>query len=139
MIVYIPHGIAYNLALLPLPMMLHSDVPHHPDRRPNVDAHGQAEALDRDAADPLRALRDRFVLPVGPDGAPAIYLAGQSLGLQPKAARASSMRSWRPGDAWASTPGSTPLGRGSRSPSGSGIRWPAWSAPGRRRWRSSTP
>jgi kynureninase len=48
---------------------------------------GEADALARDAADPLRGYRDRFVLPVGPDGSPAIYLAGQSLGLQPKTAR----------------------------------------------------
>ena len=47
----------------------------------------EAGALERDAADPLRGYRERFVLPVGPDGAPAIYLAGQSLGLQPKTAR----------------------------------------------------
>lgn len=52
---------------------------------------GEADALARDAADPLSALRDRFLLPDGPDGpggAPAIYLAGQSLGLQPRTARA---------------------------------------------------
>jgi kynureninase len=47
----------------------------------------EADALSRDAADPLSALRDRFLLPVGPDGSPAIYLAGQSLGLQPRTAR----------------------------------------------------
>ncbi len=41
-------------------------------------------------ADPLSAMRDRFLLPDGPDGPdgpPAIYLAGQSLGLQPRSAR----------------------------------------------------
>jgi kynureninase len=48
----------------------------------------EADALARDAADPLSAYRERFLIPVGPDGAPAIYLAGQSLGLQPKTARA---------------------------------------------------
>jgi kynureninase len=51
----------------------------------------EADALARDAADPLSALRDRFHLPDGPDGPagpPAIYLAGQSLGLQPRGARA---------------------------------------------------
>lgn len=50
----------------------------------------EADALARDAADPLSALRDRFHLPVGPSGPggpPAIYFAGQSLGLQPRAAR----------------------------------------------------
>ena len=48
---------------------------------------GEADAIARDAADPLAGYRERFLLPVGPDGAPSIYLAGQSLGLQPKAAR----------------------------------------------------
>lgn len=47
----------------------------------------EADALARDAADPLSRYRDRFLLPTGPDGSPAIYLAGQSLGLQPRAAR----------------------------------------------------
>ena len=46
------------------------------------------DAADRDAADPLSALRDRFLIPDGPDGRPAAYLAGQSLGLQPRATRA---------------------------------------------------
>jgi len=50
-------------------------------------ARDEADALARDAADRLSALRERFLLPIGPDGAPAIYLAGQSLGLQPKTAR----------------------------------------------------
>src|SRR5262245_50256256 len=40
-----------------------------------------------DAADPLRGFRDRFFLPTRPDGTPAIYVCGHSLGLQPKAAR----------------------------------------------------
>src|SRR5689334_10737855 len=47
----------------------------------------QADALARDAADPLTPLRDRFHHPIAPDGSPAIYLAGQSLGLQPRSAR----------------------------------------------------
>ena len=48
-----------------------------------------ARALD--AADPLRGFRDEFFLPDGPDGPdgnPAIYLCGNSLGLQPKGVRA---------------------------------------------------
>ena len=66
---------------------------------------GEAEALARDAADPLQVYRERFVLPVGPDGGPAIYLAGQSLGLQPKTTRAAieaELQAWgRLGvDAW---------------------------------------
>ena len=48
----------------------------------------EADALARDAADPLSEQRDRFLIPDGPDGQPATYLAGQSLGLQPRATRA---------------------------------------------------
>jgi kynureninase len=44
----------------------------------------EADALARGAADPRTALRDRFLIPEGPDGRPATYLAGQSLGLQPR-------------------------------------------------------
>src|SRR5262245_41083689 len=40
-----------------------------------------------DAADPLRRFRERFHLPPGPDGSPAIYFCGHSLGLQPRRAR----------------------------------------------------
>jgi kynureninase len=40
-----------------------------------------------DAADPLARYRDRFLIPRGPDGAEWVYLAGHSLGLQPKTAR----------------------------------------------------
>src|ERR1700682_4165336 len=40
-----------------------------------------------DAEDPLRRFRERFHLPLGADGTPVIYLAGNSLGLMPKAAR----------------------------------------------------
>ncbi|MEL7157471.1 MAG: kynureninase, partial [Actinomycetota bacterium] len=45
----------------------------------------EAEALDE--ADPLGPFRARFALPAGPDGNPGIYLAGNSLGLLPLAAR----------------------------------------------------
>ena len=48
----------------------------------------EADALARDAADPISGFGERFRLPVGPDGAPAMYLAGQSLGLQPRTVRA---------------------------------------------------
>ena len=58
----------------------------------------EADALARDAADPLSSFRDRFLLPVGEDGTPAIYLAGQSLGLQPRSARAAIEAEL---DAWA--------------------------------------
>jgi kynureninase len=65
----------------------------------------EAAAIARDAADPLSALRYRYRLPVGPDGAPAIYLAGQSLGLQLRsvpAALAVELDAWsrRGVDAW---------------------------------------
>jgi kynureninase len=41
-----------------------------------------------DADDPLRGFREEFHLPVGKDGKPLIYFAGNSLGLMPKTARA---------------------------------------------------
>ncbi len=47
----------------------------------------EADALARDRADPLSRYREQFLLPPRPDGSPAIYLAGQSLGLQPRSAR----------------------------------------------------
>ena len=57
---------------------------------------------DRPARDAARALlpatRDRFHMPLAPDGSPAIYLAGQSLGLQPRAAASAIDREL---DAWA--------------------------------------
>ena len=46
-----------------------------------------AQARTRDAADPLRGLRERFALPLDERGAPLVYLCGHSLGLQPRAAR----------------------------------------------------
>ena len=46
-----------------------------------------AYAAARDASDPLRAFREEFHLPLQ-DGAPQAYFAGNSLGLQPKGARA---------------------------------------------------
>jgi kynureninase len=45
-------------------------------------------ALKLDTEDPLRVFRDKFHLPLGEDGKPLIYFAGNSLGLMPKAARA---------------------------------------------------
>jgi kynureninase len=44
-------------------------------------------AHELDAEDSLRHFRDRFHLPVGKDGKPVIYFAGNSLGLMPKSAR----------------------------------------------------
>ena len=40
-----------------------------------------------DAEDPLRHFREKFHLPIGKNGQPLIYFAGNSLGLMPKAAR----------------------------------------------------
>jgi kynureninase len=47
----------------------------------------EAFAVEQDAADPLAANRARFHIPAGEDGADRIYLAGQSLGAQPRSAR----------------------------------------------------
>ena len=47
---------------------------------------GAETAMALDAADPLSAFRDEFHLPVGRDGSPQIYLAGNSLGAVPRAA-----------------------------------------------------
>jgi kynureninase len=41
-------------------------------------------ALQMDAADPLASFRERFHLPLQPDGEPVLYFCGNSLGLQPK-------------------------------------------------------
>lgn len=40
-----------------------------------------------DAGDPLREMRDAFLIPADPDGNERVYLCGHSLGLQPKATR----------------------------------------------------
>lgn len=52
----------------------------------SASAHLEAERLD--ASDPLASFRARFHLPRRPDGAEAVYLCGNSLGLMPKGARA---------------------------------------------------
>jgi len=44
-------------------------------------------ARQLDAEDSLRYFREKFHLPLGKDGSPLIYFAGNSLGLMPKAAR----------------------------------------------------
>ncbi len=44
----------------------------------------EAEARRLDGEDPLASFRDRFHLPPGPDGKPAVYLCGNSLGLMPR-------------------------------------------------------
>src|SRR6059058_2246775 len=44
-------------------------------------------ASQLDAEDPMRNFREKFHLPLGADGKPFFYFAGNSLGLMPKAAR----------------------------------------------------
>src|SRR5437762_12227701 len=44
-------------------------------------------AREMDAQDSLRGFREHFYLPVGKDGKPLIYFAGNSLGLMPKSSR----------------------------------------------------
>jgi kynureninase len=44
-------------------------------------------ARQLDTEDPLRSFRDRFHLPLGNDGEPLVYFAGNSLGLMPRSAR----------------------------------------------------
>jgi len=48
---------------------------------------GEDFAQQLDTEDPLRSFRDRFHLPLGKNGEPLIYFAGNSLGLMPKSAR----------------------------------------------------
>jgi kynureninase len=62
------------------------------------DPRPSREALALDAQDPLAPLRERFLLPRGPDGRTAIYLCGHSLGPQPVAATAAVREVL---DAWA--------------------------------------
>jgi kynureninase len=50
-------------------------------------ATGPDEARALDAADPLRGYRDEFSIPTTANGDPVVYLCGNSLGLQPRAAR----------------------------------------------------
>ena len=68
----------------------------------------EEDAPTRDVAGVLTpSMRDRFHIPTAPDGSEAIYLAGQSLGLQPRTAAEPSPPSSTPGRITASTPGST--------------------------------
>ena len=48
----------------------------------------EAWAREADACDPVGWGRTEFALPAGPDGAPLLYLCGNSLGLMPQRARA---------------------------------------------------
>ncbi|WP_133479750.1 kynureninase [Cognatilysobacter segetis] len=61
-----------------------------------TDLFSDAHAATLDAADPLRAFRDEFLIPRH-DGAPMAYFVGNSLGLQPRGARAhveTVLRKW---------------------------------------------
>jgi len=64
-----------------------SDNAPNPTKSPSAVA-DQTEALRLDNADPLTKLRDRFHIPNACDGAPCLYFAGNSLGLQPRTAKA---------------------------------------------------
>ena len=61
-----------------------------------TDLYSDAHAAKLDAADPLRAFRDEFLIPPH-DGEPMAYFVGNSLGLQPLGARAhveTVLRKW---------------------------------------------
>jgi len=53
-----------------------------------IDRLSEDFARELDREDPLASYRDLFHVPPGPNGAECIYLTGNSLGLQPKTARA---------------------------------------------------
>ena len=57
-----------------------------------LDGHTEEDARALDRADPLARFREEFHLPPRADGAPWIYFAGNSLGLMPRAARATVLR-----------------------------------------------
>ncbi|HXV77612.1 MAG TPA: kynureninase [Candidatus Polarisedimenticolaceae bacterium] len=59
---------------------------------PRIFHPGEELARELDARDRLAAFRDRFHLPPDDDGSPLAYLCGNSLGLQPRATRASLER-----------------------------------------------
>lgn len=60
---------------------------HGPGRGPASVDTSEAHARALDAADPLAPVRERFRLPIDGEGRPLAYLAGNSLGAQPRAAR----------------------------------------------------
>jgi kynureninase len=57
------------------------------EHRPMTFSAEEEFAQQLDTEDPLRSFRDRFHLPLGNDGEPLVYFAGNSLGLMPKSAR----------------------------------------------------
>jgi kynureninase len=63
-----------------------------------TDPTAAAEAASLDRADELASFRDRFRLPLAPDGRPAVYLCGNSLGPMPADAEArvlETLERWR--------------------------------------------
>ncbi|MBX3031232.1 MAG: kynureninase [Chloroflexi bacterium] len=58
----------------------------------------EAAARAADQADPMSGLRTRFHIPAAPDGTEAVYLAGHSLGVQPRDTRDAVLTQL---DAWA--------------------------------------
>jgi kynureninase len=62
-------------------------MPQPVPRYPTTFLPGESFAHLLDAGDPLAAYRDRFCIPMH-DGQPVLYFCGNSLGLQPKSARA---------------------------------------------------
>ena len=107
----------------------------HLDDRPDTAIRtDEAFALEQDAADPLAPNRDRFHLPVGPDGSTADLPRGAVAG--GPAARPSRAAVEAELDAWAplGRRGPLPRGRrrGSRTTSPCASRPRGWSAPGRR-------
>jgi len=55
---------------------------------PQPDMSSESHALQLDRSDPLTAYRERFLIPRDAAGTPRVYLAGNSLGLQPVSVRA---------------------------------------------------
>src|SRR5665213_3376315 len=53
----------------------------------NANFAAEAQALALDARDPLASFRDEFLIPRNADGSEQVYFCGNSLGLQPRAAR----------------------------------------------------
>lgn len=66
----------------------------------NADNYQTSEtyALERDQQDPLKQLRDQFLIPTDEEGRPLIYFIGNSLGLQPKSTQSLMQEEL---DAWA--------------------------------------
>ena len=123
-------------------LRLSADRAHERRRRRPSTGRRRGDALARDAADPLSALRDRFLLPgrTGRSRRTAGDLPRRPVARPPAAVGARGRRGGaRPlGACSASTAGSRPTGRGSPTTTRCASRWPASSARDRPRSRSST-